>query len=80
MWPDRVSKRGPLALESDALPTAPRGLAVRSQIFFDINLNFSASERSAPQHFTALIMELDSSNFRCTNKLDIYAQYHLISP
>ena len=25
MWPDRVSNPGPLALESDALPTAPRG-------------------------------------------------------
>ena len=28
MWPDRVSNPGPLALESDALPTALRGLAV----------------------------------------------------
>ena len=28
MWPDRVSNSGPLALESDALPTALRGLAV----------------------------------------------------
>ena len=27
MWPDRVSNSGPLALESDALPTALRGLA-----------------------------------------------------
>ena len=26
MWPDRVSNPGPLAPESDALPTAPRGL------------------------------------------------------
>ena len=25
MWPDRVSNPGPLALESDALPTALRG-------------------------------------------------------
>ena len=24
MWPDRVSNPGPLALESDALPTAAR--------------------------------------------------------
>ena len=28
MWPDRVSNPGPLALESDALPTAPRGPAI----------------------------------------------------
>ena len=27
MWPDRVSNPGPLAHESGALPTAPRGLA-----------------------------------------------------
>ena len=27
MWPDRVSIPGPLALESDALPTEPRGPA-----------------------------------------------------
>ena len=27
MWPDRVSNPGPLALESDALPTALRGPA-----------------------------------------------------
>ena len=27
MWPDRVSDLGPLALESDALPTALRGPA-----------------------------------------------------
>ena len=27
MWPDRVSDLGPLALESDALPIAPRGPA-----------------------------------------------------
>ena len=27
MWPDRVSKPGPLALESDALPTALNGLS-----------------------------------------------------
>ena len=27
MWPDRVSNPGPLALESDALPTALRGAA-----------------------------------------------------
>ena len=27
MWPDRVSMPGPLALESDALPTALRGPA-----------------------------------------------------
>ena len=29
MWPDRVSNPGPLALESDALPTALRGPAGR---------------------------------------------------
>ena len=29
MWPDRVSNPGPLALVSDALPTAPRGPATR---------------------------------------------------
>ena len=28
MWPDRVSNPGPLALESDALPTAPRAPAI----------------------------------------------------
>ena len=28
MWPDPVSNPGPLALESDALPTALRGPAV----------------------------------------------------
>ena len=28
MWPDRVSNPGPLALESDALPTALRGPTV----------------------------------------------------
>ena len=28
MWPDRVSNQGPLALESDALPTALRGPAI----------------------------------------------------
>ena len=28
MWPDRVSKPGPLTYESDALPTALRGPAV----------------------------------------------------
>ena len=28
MWPDRVSNSGPLAFESDALPTALRGPAV----------------------------------------------------
>ena len=28
MWPDRVSNSGPLALVSDALPTALRGPAV----------------------------------------------------
>ena len=27
MWPDRSSNPGPLAFESDALPTAPRGPA-----------------------------------------------------
>ena len=27
MWPDRVSNPGPLALESDALPTASRSSA-----------------------------------------------------
>ena len=27
MWPNRVSNPGPLPLESDALPTALRGLA-----------------------------------------------------
>ena len=27
MWPDRVSNPGPLALESEALPTALRGPA-----------------------------------------------------
>ena len=27
MWPDQVSNPGPLALESDALPTALHGLA-----------------------------------------------------
>ena len=27
MWPDRVSNPGSLVLESDALPTAPRGPA-----------------------------------------------------
>ena len=27
MWPDLVLNPGPLALESDALPTAPRGPA-----------------------------------------------------
>ena len=30
MWPDRVSKPGPLALESDALSTALRGLGIRT--------------------------------------------------
>ena len=25
MWPDRVSNSGPLVLESDVLPAAPRG-------------------------------------------------------
>ena len=29
MWPDRVLNTGPLALESDALPTALRGPASR---------------------------------------------------
>ena len=29
MWPDRVSNPGPLALQSDALPTAPRGPRVQ---------------------------------------------------
>ena len=29
MWPDRVSNLGPLALESDVLPTALRSLALR---------------------------------------------------
>ena len=29
MWPDRVSNPGPLALDPDALPTTPRGLATR---------------------------------------------------
>ena len=29
MWPDRVSKLGPLALESDVLPTALRGSTFR---------------------------------------------------
>ena len=28
MWPDRVSNLGPLALESEALLTAPRSLAI----------------------------------------------------
>ena len=28
MWPDRVSNPGPLALESDALPTALRNPAI----------------------------------------------------
>ena len=28
MWPDRVSNPGPLAFESDMLPTALRGLAI----------------------------------------------------
>ena len=28
MWPDRISNPGPLALESDALPTALRGPAI----------------------------------------------------
>ena len=28
MWPDRVSSSGPLALESDALPTALCGPAI----------------------------------------------------
>ena len=28
MWPDRVSNPGPLALESDALPTALRSPAL----------------------------------------------------
>ena len=27
MWPDRVSSPGPLAIESDALPTMLRGTA-----------------------------------------------------
>ena len=27
MWPDRVSNTGPLTLDSDALPSAPRGSA-----------------------------------------------------
>ena len=33
MWPDRVSNPGPLALEADALPTAPRGPAVCVCVF-----------------------------------------------
>ena len=31
MWPDRVSKAGPLTYESDALPTALRGPASCSE-------------------------------------------------
>ena len=31
MWPDRVSNPGPLAHESDALPTALRGPATRQK-------------------------------------------------
>ena len=39
MWPDWVSNPGPLALESDALPAAPRGPAkikmVKSKTFIE---------------------------------------------
>ena len=34
MWPDRVSNPRPLALESDALPTAPRGSAIQSEVMY----------------------------------------------
>ena len=30
MWPDRVSNPGPLTYESDALPTALRGPAIKT--------------------------------------------------
>ena len=36
MWPDRVSNRGPLALESDTLPTALYGPVVRDSLLFHI--------------------------------------------
>ena len=36
MWPDRVSNPGPLTYESDALPTALRGLA---PVVEDIGIN-----------------------------------------
>ena len=32
MWPDRVSNSGPMSYESDALPTALRGLATFGSI------------------------------------------------
>ena len=32
MWPDRVSNTGPLTLDSDPLPSAPRGSATTSVI------------------------------------------------
>ena len=40
MWPDRVSNPGPLALESDALPTALRGLAAHRLMMLYICTKF----------------------------------------
>ena len=34
MWPDRVSIQGPLSYESGALPTALRGPALGTNVFF----------------------------------------------
>ena len=44
MWPELVSNPGPLALESDALPTTPRGPAsfIRSSIH-RVHLELEAS-------------------------------------
>ena len=35
MWPDQVSNQGPLALESDELPTVLHGPAEFKQMRFD---------------------------------------------
>ena len=40
MWPDMVSNPGPLALESDALPTALRGPAVWKRLHAAISQTF----------------------------------------
>ena len=57
MWLDLVSNQGPLALESDTLPTVPRGVArmwhlirVNTVGFQDFYGKYNKSNKRAPEY------------------------------
>ena len=58
MWPDQVSNPGPLTLVSDALPTEPRGPAVKRYSFDTVFNHFNCIVCIVRSHYCIVKQEI----------------------